>query len=149
MEESDEGQRVRQSYTGVYSSGHSVDCRPSLEDRLIQIQQSRVVCLTRPHAACGICPHSTFTLHFKADQGEKYSYVACPRWDQAGDRSKDKDPDDYVMTELATCDRKPFDFCPSCPSRDEVQTVYSADKAQPGWYSRYRRLREKEYTTDE
>lgn len=149
VEESDEGMQFRQRYTGVYSSGHSVDCRPVLEDRLVQIQQSRVVCLSRPHVACGICPHSTFTLHFKADQGEKYSFVACPRWDRDSSRSDDKDPDEYVMTEVATCDRRPYEFCPSCPSREDVQTIYSADKNQPGWYSRFKRLRKEEYETDE
>jgi hypothetical protein len=149
LEETEEELQVRQKWTGVLGAGHSVECHPSLEDPTIHLQQHRAVCMTRPHAACCTCPHSVFTVLFKNQPGERYSSVACPRWTKTQARADGEDPAEYVMTEVATCESRPFDFCSSCPTKNDLVQIYSADKAKPGWYSRWHRLRQKEFESDE
>jgi hypothetical protein len=138
LEERESERRHRQARTGVMGAGLTVDCRPSLEDRMVMQMQNRSVCLYRPHPGCQICPHASFTLFFDA-QKNRYDQVACPRWDKAGSRLHGESPDSYRVVELATCEDRPFDFCASCPSMNEV-AQFGADKAQPGWYTRWRRL---------
>lgn len=142
LEEDDREKRRRQVMTGVIGSGLTVACHPSLEDRMVMQMQNRSVCLYRPHPGCQICPHASFTLFFDAKKN-RYDQVACPRWDRQGGRSRGESPDSYRIVEVATCEDRPFEFCSSCPSREEV-VQFGADKAQPGWYTRWRRLSREE-----
>jgi hypothetical protein len=140
LEEGEEERALRQRATGVLGNGHTVVCFPNPDDFEIQQQQHRAVCLTRPYRTCQICPHALFTLVLREDSRQRYGVVACPRWTQ----KTDGDPDLYVPTEIATCESKPFDFCASCPSKEELHSTYSADKRRAGWYSRWKRLRDDE-----
>lgn len=138
LEEGELERKFRQARTGVIGAGLTVTCLPSLEDRAIMQQQSRVVCLYRPYPGCQICPHATFTLFFDAKKN-RYDQVACPRWDRKGAREMGESPDSYRIVEVASCEERRFEFCSSCPSRQEV-AQFGADKTQPGWYTRWRRL---------
>lgn len=142
LEEGELERRSRQTRTGVIGTGLTVTCHPSLEDRMVMQQQNRAVCIYRPHPGCQVCPHANFTLFFDAKKN-RYDQVACPRWDRAGARSHGESPDGYKIVEIATCEDRPFDFCNSCPSLSEV-AQFGADKAQPGWYTRWRRLTKEE-----
>jgi len=117
----------------------TVECRPVLGDQQIVQRQGRVVCLTKPYVACSYCPHSSFELLFNVNKEQRVEQVACPRWQSGDGRVSGKVPDDYVSVELATCDEMPFEFCPSCPSRKNVETT-GADKTSPGWYGRWHRV---------
>jgi hypothetical protein len=118
----------------------TVECRPNLEDRNIIQSQNRVVCLAQPYAACPYCPHSSFELIFNTAKEQRYELVSCPRWENAAGRFMGQSPDGYVSVEVATCERAPFEFCPSCPSRKHISSI-GADKSTPGWYGRWHRLR--------
>lgn len=140
LEEGDDERRERQRITGVLGNGHTVSCFPNLEDPTVQQQQHRAVCLLRPYAACPFCPHSLFTLVLRSNPEERYETVACPRWSG----SIKEDPIRYDMTELATCEARPFDFCTSCPSKEELYSIYRTDKRREGWYSRWKRFSDDE-----
>jgi hypothetical protein len=118
----------------------TVECRPVLEDQQIVQRQSRVSCLTKPYQACPYCPHSSFDLLFNVSKEQRLEQVSCPRWASGAGRISGNPPDAYVSVEVATCTEGPFEFCPSCPSRKNVQTA-GADKSVPGWYGRWKRLR--------
>ncbi len=125
--------------------GLTVSCAPDLADQTVVQRQHRVVCLTKPYEACGTCPNSRFQLLFKSDKTERFIQVACPRWENESARMRGEMPGKYAVTEEATCQSKPFPFCSSCPSRQELQTTYSADKTKEGWYGRWKRLRQAEF----
>lgn len=145
-----EQQLERQRRTGVYGPGLTVLCRPDpMKDPEVVESQHRVVCLGKPYPACVTCRHSEFELIFRADNRERLQEtVACPRWKNMLDRLDGKHPEEYVTTDLATCAKKPFEFCTSCPSRDEVEK-YSANKMKDGWYGRWHRLRKLEFEDDD
>lgn len=128
---------------GKAKDGKTVECRPDLNDPEIVERQSRVVCLTKPLAACYFCPHSSFNLLFNVDKEQRVQQVACPRWEKLGGRIGGSPPDGYVSVEESTCAEGPFEFCGSCPSRRNV-AVTGADKSVPGWYGRWERLRRAE-----
>jgi hypothetical protein len=136
LEESEFQRKLRQRDTGVIGNGLTVRCAPYEDPTIVQFQH-RATCLYRPYQACPQCPHSNFTLIFNPEK-DRYAQVACPRWAPGG-REKGEDPEYYVPVELATCEKKPYEFCPSCPPVDEVAD-FSADKVSPGWYSRWHRL---------
>lgn len=142
LEEGDLEKKFRQARTGVIGAGLTVACHPSLEDRMVQQQQNRAVCLYRPYPGCQVCPHASFTLFFDATKN-RYDQVACPRWDRPGARQQGESPDGYKVVEIATCESRPFEFCSSCPSMNEV-VQFGADKMQAGWYTRWRRLTREE-----
>lgn len=141
IEEDDEERRAREKMTGVLGNGLHVVCQPVLEDPGVTRIQHRAVCLTKPLPSCPYCPHRRFSVFFNGDPTARFKMVSCPRWAGAGDRSQGKDPSSYVATELATCESKPFEFCPSCPSQEELVQI-GADKQAGGWYTRWRRFRE-------
>jgi hypothetical protein len=138
LEESEFQKKLRQRETGVIGNGLTVRCAP-YEDKTIVQFQHRAVCLYQPYQACPQCPHSNFTLIFNPEK-DRYAQVACPRWASPGGRMKGEDPEHYVPVEIATCEQRPFDFCSSCPSMEEVAEC-SVDKVSPGWYSRWHRLK--------
>lgn len=137
LEESEFQRRLRQRDTGVIGNGLTVRCSPNEDPAVVQFQH-RATCLYQPYPACPRCPHAAFTLVFNPEVN-RYAQVACPRWASPADRLKGEDPERYVSVEVATCEKKPFDFCVSCPSVDEVAD-FSADKVRPGWYSRWHRI---------
>lgn len=139
LEETDWERKHRQLRTGVLGEGHHVECRPDPIDRSITQAQNRTACLTRPYASCSICPHSVFTLVFKAQPDDPYDVVACPRWRDAAAKQEGESPSSYVPVEVATCRQRPFDFCTSCPTRDQVSDI-GADKHRDGWYGRWKRF---------
>ena len=116
-----------------------VDCRPSLEDPNILQRQNRVACLAQPYEACRFCPNTTFDLVFNIAKEQRYEQVSCPRWTSPASRLMGQDPEGYVSVEAATCAEAPFEFCPSCPSKRNVERT-GADKATSGWYGRWHRL---------
>lgn len=128
---------------GKVSDGLTVTCRPQIEDPTVMQRQHRVVCMSRPYTACGYCPHATFELLFNANKERKSEVVACPRWENPGRRLMGIPPDGYVSVEVATCEEAPFEFCPSCPTRKNVE-VTGADKSTPGWYGRWHRILKEE-----
>ena len=110
-----------------------VKCHPVLEDQMVVQDQHRLVCLTRPYQTCQFCPHQSFTLLFNANSGLALAeIVSCPRWEGAIRGA----PDYYVPTEVATCRDRPFSFCSSCPSSNEV-AEFGADKREQGWFGRW------------
>jgi hypothetical protein len=124
----------------VIGQGLTVFCHPDLEDPEVVEVRSRAACLFRPYAACQTCPHQSFTLTFDAERSVKrQELVACPRWANAADRLEGKSPEGYIQTEVATCQAKPFEFCPSCPVREALLGM-GLDKSEPGWYGRWHRL---------
>jgi len=143
----EEVETKEETQTGVARGGLTVECKPDLMDREIIQRQSRVVCLTKPYEACSYCPHASFTILFKTNKEERTEQVACPRWTNA-QRNLGQSPDGYVAVEMATCADMPFEFCPSCPSRKNV-AVTGADKAKPGWYSRWHRVTKDEEEDDD
>lgn len=147
-EETEEERNDRQRRTGVIGNGLTVICFPNPEDPLVYEERNRVVCLTKPLSTCPYCRHSGFTLVFDANAPtNRYERIACPQWVSATARVSGKDPDHYVAVETATCESKSrFDFCPSCPSKEDLQRDYSADKTKEGWYSRFRRFRAEEFS---
>lgn len=148
-EETEEQQKERQGRTGVVGNGLNVVCFPNPEEPQIQELRSRAACLMRPLAICQYCRHSNFTLFFDGNAPDtRYRLVACPRWRNPGDRQKGREPDYYVAVETAACEKKQLEFCPSCPSEEELVQICSADKTKEGWYSRYRRFRDEEFNDE-
>lgn len=139
-EETEEETLARQCQTGVIGNGHTVECHPTGEADVKEMK-SRAVCLVRPYPTCGACAHSNFKLIFNADPNAKLQQVLCPRWQSEADRSQGKKPTEYVTTELLTCGKKPFEFCPSCPSMERLSQMF-IDKKKDGWYSRFKRFKE-------
>jgi len=135
-EEPDDVKKERQRRTGVYGNGLHVLCRPDPYDMEVYQDQHRVLCITRPYQTCPTCPHSRFQLYFDANPQARFATVQCPRWERIGDRIKGMDPMEYETTEVATCNAKPFDFCPSCPKQGELVQI-GADKQKSGWYGRW------------
>lgn len=150
-EETEEERLVRQRATGELGNGLVVLCRPTDDPEVVQ-QQPRAVCLTKPYLTCYTCPHSRFTLVFrKVDRDlleeRRRQFVHCPRWEDRGYLSG-KTPDSYVSVEEATCELTPFAFCRECPSVSELVSL-GIDKAQEGWYSRWRRFTKEEEEEDD
>lgn len=148
-EEPDDVRRHREKLTGVFGNGMTVLCRPApIEEPEVAEVRSRVVCLVRPYKGCSMCTHADFTLVFRNDRREeKQVQVACPRWANRLDMFDNKSPDSYEMVEMRTCDERPFPFCTSCPSRENVEK-YGADKTKEGWFGRWHRLRKMEFEDD-
>lgn len=92
------------------------------------------------HPNCPNCPNHNFTLFFNPPE-KRLERVECPRWAHEGARLRGDTPLNYVSTEVATCNSAPFEFCPSCPAKEELDDL-GLDKAQQGWYSLWRRVRE-------
>jgi len=143
VEDTEETKRERQQRTGAIGNGLTVLCTPNPEEPDAVEVKHRVVCLTKPYAACGMCQHGSFTLVFNVTPNARYERVLCPKWEGEARRLDGNSPDTYVPTEVATCEAKPFSFCPSCPSRAELQKL-DIDKTKDGWYSRWKRFREEE-----
>lgn len=142
MEETYEERAERQRQTGVIGNGHTVVCHPTGDPEVVEIQH-RAVCLTRPHPACVGCEHKRFNLVFDADASAKYQTVKCPRWDQETDRMRGLSPSQYIETEILTCERRPFSFCSSCPSKETLSKMY-IDKEKDGWFERLKRFENEE-----
>lgn len=147
LEEDDDERRERERRTGVIREGLLVICYPVPDDPDFIRKQHRAVCLTRPLPHCPYCPHSRFTLFFDSNPEARFQTVKCPKWEHNGDREKGMSPARYETAELATCESKPFDYCPSCPSQQELVQI-GADKQADGWYGRWSRFR-KEALEDE
>jgi hypothetical protein len=139
-EDSDEERAERNRRTGARGNGLTVHCTPNLAEPEVTEVQHRVVCLTKPYPSCAVCHHRDFTLVFNITPGARYERILCPRWAGATDRIAGKKPE-YVVAEAATCENQPFEFCPSCPSIDELKKL-SIDKTKDGWYSRWKRFME-------
>lgn len=138
--ETDEERAERQKATGVLGKGTHVECYPTEDPYVVQIQH-RSACLARPYANCQTCPHSQFTLFFREDPSYKSRVVACPKWLEAGARQRSQPPDEYLPAEVSTCESKPFEFCASCPSYEDLEEM-GIEKVRPGWYGRWQRLKE-------
>ena len=132
LEESEWDRRRRGKGNGL-----TVSCTPYTDPSIVQMQH-RVVCLYRPYQACSSCPHSLFTLTYDTER-DPYALVSCPRWSGPGARQQGEDPTHYASIEVGTCETRPFDFCSSCPSPEEV-VQFGADKVRVGWYSRWHRI---------
>jgi hypothetical protein len=144
QEEGDWEKRERQSRTGVMGNGLSVWCQPYPWDPGVGQQVHRAICLARPHPGCATCPHQSFTLIFKNQPPDPYQLLACPRWREGEKgRLEGKTPDSYVPVERAICLQRPFQFCSSCPTPEQLVDI-GADKVRPGWYGRWHR-----FTSDE
>jgi hypothetical protein len=142
VEETEAERHEREGRTGELKTGHMVWCFPNPEDPEVVQQQHRAVCFQKPYAACPSCPHSRFSLFFDVEKKtERLCTLSCPRWQSEKEFLDGEAPDHYVPVEQATCEAKPFFFCPSCPSKKEVGQV-GADKTRPGWYGRWSRLTE-------
>jgi len=149
-EETSEERQERFRRTGVIGPGKLVLCNPIPEDPGVTETKSRVTCLTRPYAHCGSCNHSNFSLIFRVDTRERLGQVvACPKWTRGlVDRTDGKPPDHYEPTEVSTCKKMPFEFCPSCPSIETVAKM-SANKSKEGWYGRWNRFKKLEFDQDD
>jgi hypothetical protein len=147
-EESDEERRERQRRTGVLGNGVTVICTPDLTQPDVTEVQHRAVCLVRPYPSCVSCRHGCFTLSFNANAQAKYEQVKCPAWCSPVDRLKGKSPSDYQSREIATCLEQPYEFCPSCPKREELSKL-GIDKNKDGWYSRWQRFKKDAEAHDE
>lgn len=146
-EEGPEERSARERHTGVLGNGHLVNCHPTGEEEVVE-KKSRVVCLTRPYQACNGCSHSKFKMVFNADPRAKLETVMCPRWSHDTSRMQGEQPTNYVETELLTCAEKPFPFCPSCPSLENLSKMF-VDKKKDTWYARYKRFTQSEEADDE
>jgi hypothetical protein len=147
QEETEEQRRDRQRRTGVMGSGLTVLCTPDLSQPDVTEVQHRVVCLMKPYPSCLSCRHGKFTLSFDANSQARYEHVKCPVWCSSADRLKGKIPSDYQSREIATCLEQPYEFCPSCPKREELAKL-GIDKNKDGWYARWLRFK-KEMEEDE
>jgi hypothetical protein len=138
-EESELEARERQVRTGVLGAGTNVVCRPDPTDPSIMQTQHRAACLHHPFAGCAYCPHQTFTLIFKSVPADPYEILSCPRWGSEADRMNGSPPVSYVPVERALCSQRPFPFCSSCPTKEELDDL-GADKGRSGWYGRWHRI---------
>lgn len=128
--------RERQQRTGEFGDGKTVDCRPNLADLSVVQQVTRAVCLATPYAACLSCRHHHFELIFAQPSDE---WVQCPRWfKEPGTHG----PDFYVPVRLSECCARAQQFCPQCPSREELADLQT-DKQKEGWLERYHKLARK------
>lgn len=151
QEESEQERLTRQKMTGQLGNGLVVLCRPTADPEVVQ-QQPRAMCLKKPYFNCHTCPHSSFTLVFKKKERAvieecRRQLVLCPRWEDRG-YVHEKVPDSYVSVEEATCELMPFDFCRDCPAVSELVAL-GIDKAQEGWYSRWKRFTKEEEEEDD
>jgi len=138
-----ETEKKNETAVGNVKDGMVVDCRPALDDPQIIQRQSRVVCLVKPYTACYYCSHSSFDLLFNTNRDRRFEQVSCPKWERVEDRLKSNPPIGYVSVESATCAEMPFEFCPSCPTKKNVE-ITGADKSTPGWYGRWSRIHTEE-----
>lgn len=122
------------------------ECRPIKEDQQIVESRHRALCLMRLREECHVCPNSKFALVFDVPE-KKLEQVRCPRWENVRDLWQGKPPDKYEVTEFATCKERPFPFCGSCPSREELAEL-EIDKSKDGWLSRWNRFREEDNLDD-
>jgi hypothetical protein len=76
---------------------------------------------------------------FDANPNAKLQTVQCPRWACNGSRVNGERPTHYVETELLTCADMPFEYCPSCPSLQDLSKQF-IDKTKDGWYARMKRF---------
>lgn len=105
---------------------------------MVSEQKHRLVCATKPLPACQSCAHSKFKLVFtRRDFSLK---VLCPRWSSEGARCNGEKPESYQQVEVGVCKQKPFSFCPSCPSLEDLKEMY-VDKTRDGWVSRWERFK--------
>jgi hypothetical protein len=110
-----------------------VTCRPLQDDPLVLETRHRASCLLRQQEPrCSTCPNQSFTLFFEPPE-KRLEVVKCPRWGNKGDRSQGLAPTSFVDTELATCAEKPYEFCPSCPTKELLAEI-DLDKSKEEWY---------------
>lgn len=147
QEEGPEERHQRERQTGVLGNGHNVICHPTGDPEVYETK-NRVQCLLKPFPACGSCAHGKFRMVFNADPNAKLKQVQCPRWRSDAARMVGEQPVDYVKTELATCADKPFPYCVSCPSLENLSKMF-IDKQKDGWYARYRRFSKDEEADDD
>jgi hypothetical protein len=126
--------------------GAYVDCHPKLDDLEVVEKKHRASCLLKLMPQCSTCPNSRFTLLFNTPD-KKLLQVQCPRWKEVASLHIGKPPDEYVVTEEATCREAPFPFCGSCPSRAKLQEL-DIDKSKDGWLSRWDRFRKEMLNAD-
>jgi hypothetical protein len=125
--------RERQSRTGEFGAGKTVDCRPDPTDPTIVQQVQRGTCAATPYYACLSCRHHEFEFIFELPTDD---WVLCPRWNREAGTGP---PDFYTPVQLSECGAKPHLFCPQCPSREELVQL-STDKKKEGWLERYNKL---------
>lgn len=118
------------------------NCRPVKEDPQIIEAKHKSMCLMRLRAECHTCPNSKFTLLFDVPE-KRLEQVMCPRWKDVRELWQGKNPESYSVTELATCKERPFPFCGSCPSVEELNEL-GIDKTKDGWVSRWKRFRDED-----
>lgn len=128
-------------------SGRFVICHPNPEDPEVAEQRHRAACLLKATPRCGTCPNSKFTLYFDVPE-KKLEQVKCPRWKSESIRHSGAPPEEYVVTELATCKEAPHGFCGSCPSKEELEKMH-VDKSKDGWLARFNRFREEMRKADD
>lgn len=119
---------------------HFVECRPLPDDPLVIERRHRATCLLNLTARCPTCKNNKFTLFFE-EREKRLECVQCPRWKDNASRVLGESPTSYVTTEVATCKEQPFEFCPSCPGKEELQEV-EIDKNKEGWYSIWKRMKQ-------
>lgn len=121
--------------------GLFVDCRPVPEsDPKVIERRHRSSCLMQVTPRCSTCKNGKFTLFFETSE-KRLECVKCPRWADNGARMRGERPVSYVTTEVATCKEKPFEFCPSCPSKESLGEL-DIDKDEEGWYNVWSRAQE-------
>lgn len=118
-------------------AGKFVECRPLPNDPLVIEKRHRASCLMQPTSRCSTCPNSSFTLFFE-EADTRVQLVQCPKWTDGGSRLRGDAPVSYVTTEVATCQAKPFEFCPSCPSVENLEEL-ELEKSKVGWYTIWQR----------
>lgn len=124
-------------------SAKFAQCFPVKDDPNITEARHRSLCLMRHKEECHSCPNSKFTLLFDVPE-KKLEQVMCPRWKSIASMWKGENPETYTVTEIATCKERPFPFCGSCPSVEELKEL-EIDKTKDGWLSRWKRFREEDY----
>ena len=129
------------------ADGAYVECHPVVDDPQIKESKHRGTCLLKPLPQCHTCPNSRFTLLFDTPE-KKLTQIMCPRWKSIADLHTGKLPDEYVVTEEATCREKPFPFCGSCPSRAKLEEL-QIDKKKDGWLSRLKRFEDEMRKADD
>jgi hypothetical protein len=89
----------------------------------------RGLCYLRRFPECGTCPHQTFALRLRRGLGDEH--VACPRWDNDGDRMRGFPPHSYGIVRRELCfTAQPFPWCSACPNRQADELP----RTDPGWY---------------
>lgn len=118
-------------------AGKFVECHPLPNDPLVIEKRHRASCLMQPTPRCHTCPNSSFTLFFEEPE-VRVQLVQCPKWSNAAARLRGDAPSSYVTTEVATCESRPFEFCPSCPSVENLEEL-ELEKSNVGWYTIWQR----------